>query len=310
MTSKTQAKPKAAARKPAKTGGAKPRAKAPAKPKAKAAKVPARPAASKTATTPRKPKPRAAKPATRKPAAAPRRPAGRAPKPKGLEAKYSGVVFRSRLEARWAILMDLFGINWDYEPCHYQVGPELYYLPDFYLPEHRLWLEVKGPAFMDAASMAKCLAAVAGPMPLPLREAPYTAADRLLIAGPLPEKLTGMPLHTLVTPAAPGRAGLSYAVFGPRGPGAPEGNWDEVEADGIAKARRPAPPRLEKLLTPAQRPGPADPAILDAYRFAATAVFDDAKQLSHRNDRIMMARLAARRAGRPLGPLTAARAAA
>ncbi|WP_422390156.1 hypothetical protein [Arthrobacter sp. N1] len=74
----------------------------------------------------------------------------RAPKPVGREALYSGKVFRSRLEARWLIFLDLLDVNWDYEPSHYQIGPELFYLPDFYLPEHQLWLKVKGSAFMDA----------------------------------------------------------------------------------------------------------------------------------------------------------------
>ncbi len=50
----------------------------------------------------------------------------RAPRPKGLEAAYSGRVFRSRLEARWAMVLDQLDINWDYEPSHYQVGPELF----------------------------------------------------------------------------------------------------------------------------------------------------------------------------------------
>jgi hypothetical protein len=77
-------------------------------------------------------------PATaRKRTSTPRRKTSRAPKPKAMEVLYSGKVFRSRLEARWAVFLDLCGINWDYEPCHYEIGPDLYYLPDFYLPDHR-----------------------------------------------------------------------------------------------------------------------------------------------------------------------------
>lgn len=64
---------------------------------------------------------------------------------------------------------------------------------------------------MDAQSFAKCVGAVAGPHPLPLREYPYTAADRLLLAEPLPEKPQAAPVHRLLTKAAPGKAALSYA---------------------------------------------------------------------------------------------------
>lgn len=85
--------------------------------------------------------------------------ASRAPKPKAMEVSYSGRIFRSRLEARWAVFLDLLDVNWDYEPFFYLVGEELFYLADFYLPDQQLWLEVKGAPFMDTASMAKYLGA-------------------------------------------------------------------------------------------------------------------------------------------------------
>lgn len=261
----------------------------------------------------------AAKPAAakRKPAAAARRPAAkaparkatsRAPKPKAAEALYSGKIFRSRLEARWALLMDLLDINWDYEPSHYQVGPQLWYLPDFYLPQHELWLEVKGAAFMDAGSMAKILATVAGPMPVPLREAPYTPSRKLLIGGSLPKLTGGRAVHTLVTPSLSGKAALTYATFGREGPVPVAEPWDTVEADGVAKARRPTPARLKLLLEPepVSLQPPADVAA--AYKFAATAVFDDeTRTLAPSNNYVITAKLSRRRAGRPLG-LTAAAA--
>lgn len=292
-TKKTaKAAPKAAAAKPARTAR-----KAPAVP---AKKQPAgrRKPAAKPAAAKRK-----APAATRRPAVkAPARKTSRAPKPKAMEALYSGKIFRSRLEARWALLMDLLEINWDYEPSHYQVGPQLWYLPDFYLPQHELWLEVKGAAFMDAGSMAKILATVAGPMPVPLREAPYTPSRKLLIGGSLSKLASGRAVHTLVTPSLSGKAALTYATFGREGAVPVADPWDIVEADGVAKARRPAPARLKLILEPgpvALRP-PAD--VADAYRFAATAVFDDAtRTLAPSNDYVMTAKLARRRAGRPLG---------
>ena len=170
-----------------------------------------------------------------------------------------------------------------------------------------MWLEVKGAAFMDAQSMAKILATVAGPMPVPLREEPYTASRKLLIAGPLPKLASGRAVHTLVTPSLDGRAALTHATFGREG-AVPVGEpWDIVEADGIPKARRPAPGRMKALLEPdpiALQP-PADVAA--AYRFAAAAAFDDTtRTLAPSNDYVLTSRLSARRSGRPLGPLPTA----
>lgn len=296
-----KAAPKAAApakKKPAATPARKTARKAPAA-TAKATPAGRRKAPAKPAAAKRKPAAGTRKPASKAPV---RKHTSRAPKPKAMEALYSGKIFRSRLEARWAILMDLLDINWDYEPSHYQVGPHLWYLPDFYLPQHELWLEVKGAAFMDAGSMAKIIATIAGPMPVPLREAPYTPSRKLLIGGSLAKPGPGRAVHTLVTRSPAGKADLTYATFGREG-AVPAGEpWDSVEADGIAKARRPAPSRLKALLEPdpIALQSPADVAA--AYRFAATAVFDEAtRTLAPSNDYVITAKLSARRSGRPLG---------
>lgn len=202
--------------------------------------------------------------------------------------------------------MDLLDINWDYEPSHYQVGPALWYLPDFYLPEHRLWLEVKGPVFMDAQSMAKCIAAVAGPMPLPLREAPYTAADRLLIAGPLRLRQGMTARHTLVTRDPSGKAALSYAALTRTGISVLGEPWDRMEATGVAKARRPLPDRLQVLVDPDPVFGVRDSEAERAYRIAAGIVFDDkTKAISGTTDPAIVRELGRRRGGRPLGPFPA-----
>jgi len=52
---------------------------------------------------------------------------------RAIETRYAGHLFRSRLEARWAVCFDALGIPWEYEPEGYWLdnGP---YLPDF-----RLW---------------------------------------------------------------------------------------------------------------------------------------------------------------------------
>lgn len=63
-----------------------------------------------------------------------------------IQTTYAGCRFRSRLEARWAVFFDELGIAWTYEPQGYEVGYDATrpYLPDFYLPDLELWVEVKG----------------------------------------------------------------------------------------------------------------------------------------------------------------------
>lgn len=64
---------------------------------------------------------------------------------KAIETRYAGCRFRSRLEARWAVFFDTIGIKWEYER-EGVVLPSGPYLPDFWLPEFRAWVEIKGSA--------------------------------------------------------------------------------------------------------------------------------------------------------------------
>lgn len=63
---------------------------------------------------------------------------------KALETAYAGCRFRSRLEARWALFFDAIREPWRYEVAGFQLSDGVWYLPDFWLPEMNLWLEVKG----------------------------------------------------------------------------------------------------------------------------------------------------------------------
>lgn len=53
---------------------------------------------------------------------------------KPIETYYNGYRFRSRLEARWAILFDAMGWPYEYEPEGYDLGKAGWYLPDFWIP--------------------------------------------------------------------------------------------------------------------------------------------------------------------------------
>jgi len=74
---------------------------------------------------------------------------------------YRGIQMRSRLEAAWALFFDEHGVRWAYEAEGFDFG-DVRYLPDFYLPDCRTFVEVKG--VMDEASEQKisALAAAAG----------------------------------------------------------------------------------------------------------------------------------------------------
>jgi len=64
-----------------------------------------------------------------------------------IPTEYNGTLFRSRLEARWAVFFHSMGIEYQYEPQHFEKDYSnrvIRYLPDFYLPKLGCWAEVKG----------------------------------------------------------------------------------------------------------------------------------------------------------------------
>jgi hypothetical protein len=65
------------------------------------------------------------------------------------ETKYAGVLFRSRLEARWAAFFDLLGWDWEYEPIDLDG-----WTPDFRL-FGRVLVEVKPVDHFDESVYAK-----------------------------------------------------------------------------------------------------------------------------------------------------------
>lgn len=63
---------------------------------------------------------------------------------KAIETNYKGCRFRSRLEARWAVFFDALGVEWQYEKEGFEFEDGTRYLPDFWIPSHNMWVEVKG----------------------------------------------------------------------------------------------------------------------------------------------------------------------
>jgi hypothetical protein len=62
---------------------------------------------------------------------------------KPIQTFWNDLYFRSRLEARWAVFYDRLGIKYEYEKEGYNLGDGIYYLPDFWLPDQKIWVEVK-----------------------------------------------------------------------------------------------------------------------------------------------------------------------
>ena len=67
-----------------------------------------------------------------------------------IQTEYKGYLFRSRLEARWAVFFDACGVRWEYEPEGFVLPSGKHYLPDFLLhgvagrASGDLYVEVKG----------------------------------------------------------------------------------------------------------------------------------------------------------------------
>jgi hypothetical protein len=61
-----------------------------------------------------------------------------------IPATHNGIRFRSRLEARWAMFFDLMRVDWRYEYEGYKL-PSGWYVPDFWLPQIKTWVEIKPP---------------------------------------------------------------------------------------------------------------------------------------------------------------------
>lgn len=107
---------------------------------------------------------------------------------KPIETHYAGCRFRSRLEARWAVVFDHLDIQWRYELQGYEIPGGGRYLPDFWLPTLALWVEVKG-RFRDG-EWGELLRAVQSGIPADPDDPRPPGGARLLLLGELPSRGT------------------------------------------------------------------------------------------------------------------------
>ncbi|MGZ6281809.1 MAG: hypothetical protein ACXWQ5_00825 [Ktedonobacterales bacterium] len=103
------------------------------------------------------------KAATRGTAVRTYRPSARRGPVRSIPTVYKGIQFRSKLEATTAELLDRVEIEWMFEEEGFDLSG-VWYLPDFYLPDNRMVLEVKG--LLDGRSETKVtrLAAACAPL--------------------------------------------------------------------------------------------------------------------------------------------------
>lgn len=113
-----------------------------------------------------------------------------------IETRYAGCRFRSRLEARWAVFFDTLDIPWEYEPQGFNVTWRLRndedtfpYLPDFWLPDEGVWVEVKGS--LDAASLDRLLNAAASLSSNDGGGCHDAGGHDVIVCGPIPAENAG-----------------------------------------------------------------------------------------------------------------------
>jgi hypothetical protein len=75
---------------------------------------------------------------------------------KGIETWWSGVLFRSRGEAKWAVFLDHLGVPWEYETQGFDTDGT-WYLPDFiiFAATGKIWAERKSSWEDDPGGIAK-----------------------------------------------------------------------------------------------------------------------------------------------------------
>lgn len=139
---------------------------------------------------------------------------------KAIETHYNGMRFRSRLEARWAVFFDAIGIRYEYEPEGYTAKDGTCYLPDFYLPDEDVYVEVKPDRegaekelkkvelfVQESKNIVLILPAI------PMREYPDFWWFAAIYWHPLKKKILQRRVHFYrVEPGAPGQIDSDYAV--------------------------------------------------------------------------------------------------
>lgn len=159
---------------------------------------------------------------------------------KSMPTYYRGITFRSRLEARWAIIFDEIGIAWEYEPEAFKLDlfeNEFHYLPDFYLPETDCFVEVKGhltdKEFVRLMKISAAITAPCGGRPHEYGGKPFIVVGNLGIGDfyPTPNQIWSYKGTLQLCPAP------NWFIFQDLKYGLATYAWDEwwQETDGLSE---------------------------------------------------------------------------
>ena len=105
---------------------------------------------------------------------------------KAIETEYNGILFRSRLEARWAVFFDAAGVKYEYEPYSFMLDG-IGYVPDFYLPDYELYVEAKPAREGAVIEVAKTLGLIG-----------TGKIKHLMVLSNLPEGVNASPSYPIV----------------------------------------------------------------------------------------------------------------
>lgn len=191
-----------------------------------------------------------------------------------IETYFRGHLFRSRLEARWAVFFDSLGIQWKYEHEGYEVNGERY-LPDFWLPDLKAWAEVKGDPDGLRSDFTRMSAMLGIRSPLP---GFFDGETSLIVLGDVPEVSYGV---TVLHPVFTWLQTRSWGYFAPLKAGGYKLLVDEHQSHALLRLLGK---HCEGLSDPHSNSW--DPAawvldtrvsftpVLDAYRAARKARFE------------------------------------
>lgn len=105
-----------------------------------------------------------------------------------IPTMYNGTRFRSKLEADWARFFDKHRMKYAYEPEGFNLGG-VWYLPDFYLPEIKTFVEVKGVLEEVDKEKIFALARAAAPKGIMVILAEAPVGERYMLAHPTPQEI-------------------------------------------------------------------------------------------------------------------------
>jgi hypothetical protein len=202
---------------------------------------------------------------------------------RAIETRYNGLLFRSRLEARWAVFFDVLCVPYQYESQGFTIrsaaGRDWSYLPDFFLTDSATWVEVKGDLASTTEDYLEMIAGIfANGGALPGVSGSLDSARGLLWLGPVPSEWAAdrvWPWHPVVQ-AGPGGGRVNVARF--TGSGelevARRGDWPfDFRSRGCAEAIRPA---LQQVAyeTAVDPRSPCPERVREAYLAARSARFE------------------------------------